>query len=638
MKEVRAELVRPLAEALREHAARTGGRTAFRDGRRDLTWAQLELRTARLAGHLARLGVHRGDRVLLCLPSRVEMVESSLAALRAAAVGVPLDPGASDDELAHVLADSGAVAVVAEAPLLERLTRMAAGRHPLRTRVVVGPVAPQSGASGSGAAGAPDSAVPYEELAGSDGTDAQDPPRDDLGLDEPAWILYTSGTTGARKGAVTSQRAALWSTAAGYAPLLGMSDRDRLLWPLPTHHAYAHSLCVVAVVATGASARLLDRGVDIAETLRSCPSGEPFTILAGVPATYHLLVSAIRRTGPVPGGLRMCVTAGAPCPTELRASVEELLGAPLLDGYGATETSGKIALARPGAPGPDRVPRPLPGTDVRIAHPVSTDILADGGEGELWVRGPGLMTGYHNRPDDTARVLRDGWYRTGDLGHRTPEGGLRVTGRVGDLIIRGGQNINPVEVEQVLLSCPGVADAAVVGRPHDVLGEVPVAFVVLAAQDTDLVARDPGLAGQDTGLGGHDAGPAGRDPGFAGQDADLAQQGADRPGQDTDLVAQSADLAGQDTGLAGHETDPAGRDPGFAGQDADLAQQGADRPGQDTSLAGQDPDPVARDTVLAGPRAANGCPRSRCRTRSGRATPCPAPPPARSGGPCSPPG
>ncbi|MFE7395947.1 type I polyketide synthase [Streptomyces sp. NPDC057557] len=475
MAEVRAELVRPLVEALRAHAARTGERTAFRDGQREVKWAQLERRTARVAGHLARLGVRRGDRVLLCLPSRVEMAESCLAALRAGAVGVPLDPGAADDELAHVLGDSGAVAAVAEAPLLERLTRVAAGRSPLRASVVVGPVGPPTGP--------PADMVPYEELAG---TDAPEPPRDDLGLDEPAWILYTSGTTGTRKGAVTSQRAALWSTAAGYAPLLGMSERDRLLWPLPVHHAYAHSLCVVAVVATGASACLLDRGVDVVEALRRQPPDEPFTMLAGVPATYHLLVSTLRRTRQVPGGLRVCVTAGAPCPAELRASMEKLLGAPLLDGYGATETSGKIALARPGAPGPDRVPQPLPGVDVRIAHPVSADAVADGDEGEIWVRGPGLMTGYHNRPDSTAQVLRDGWYRTGDLGHRTPGGGLRVTGRVGDLIIRGGQNVNPVEVEQVLLSCRGVADAAVVGRSHDVLGEVPVAFVVPGPQGTDL--------------------------------------------------------------------------------------------------------------------------------------------------------
>ncbi|WP_143684282.1 AMP-binding protein, partial [Streptomyces diastatochromogenes] len=492
---VHGELVRPLAETVRSHAVRAGDRTAFRDGRRGVTWAQLDQRTARIAGHLQRLGVRRGDRVAFCLSNRVEMVESCLAAVRAGAVGVPLDPGAADGELAHVLDDSGAVAIVIEAALLERLARVAAGRQPLRVVVVVGaqsvepPAAPAEAGQQDGGAtralppGAPAGAVSYEELAG---TDAGRPPYDGLGLDEPAWILYTSGTTGERKGVVTSQRAALWSTAAAYAPLFGMSEEDRLLWPLPMHHAYAYSLGILAVVATGASAYLLDRGVDVVETLQRQPLQEPFTMLAGVPATYHLLVSALREAPRALGGLRLCVTAGAPCPPELRSSVEELLGAPLLDGYGATETSGKIAVDRLEVPGPRRVPQPVPGVEVRVADPLSGATAADGDEGEIWVRGPNLMIGYHGRPDATAQVLRDGWYRTGDLGRREPGGGLRVTGRVGDLIIRGGQNVNPVDVEQVLLACPGVADAAVVGRAHDVLGEVPVAFVVPGPDGVDL--------------------------------------------------------------------------------------------------------------------------------------------------------
>ncbi|MFF4569590.1 type I polyketide synthase [Streptomyces sp. NPDC001410] len=472
---VRGELVRPLVEAVQAHAARAGERTAFQDARRGVTWEQLDRRTARIAGHLARLGVRRGDRVVFCLANRVEMAESCLAAVRAGAVGVPLDPGAADAELAHVLSDSDAVAIVAEASLLERLARVATGRQAPRVVVVVGAQALPPGA--------PAGAVSYEELAG---TDPDCPPYDGLGLDEPAWILYTSGTTGERKGVVTSQRAALWSTAAAYAPLFGMSEEDRLLWPLPMHHAYAYSLCILGVVATGASAYLLDRGVDVLEALEQQPLRGPFTMLAGVPATYHLLVSALRDAPRAPGGLRLCVTAGAPCPAELRSSVEELLGAPLLDGYGATETSGKIAVDRPEVPGPQRVPQPVPGVEVRVADPLSGAGTACGDEGEIWVRGPGVMIGYHGRPDSTAQVLRDGWYRTGDLGRREPGGGLRITGRVGDLIIRGGQNVNPVEVEQVLLACPGVADAAVVGRPHDVLGEVPVAFVVPGPDGVDL--------------------------------------------------------------------------------------------------------------------------------------------------------
>ncbi|WP_194962854.1 type I polyketide synthase [Streptomyces sp. NRRL B-1677] len=468
MADVRGELIRAVPGMLREHAARAGRRAAFQDARRGVTYRELEERTARLAGHLVRLGVRRGERVALLLGNRVEMPESLLSVLRSGAVGVLLDPGAADEELAHLLADSGAVAVITEDTLLPRVARTTAGL-PLTVAVDTGAV---PGALPAGT-------HLFEQLAR---TDPGASPRDDLGLDEPAWILYTSGTTGRSKGVVSSQRAALWSVAAAYAPLWGLGPQDRLLWPLPVSHAYALSLGLLGVVAVGAGAYLLERGASVADALAE----GAFTVLAGVPATYHLLVEAVREGRRPRPGLRLCVTAGAPCPPALRADAELLLGAPLLDGYGSTETCGKIAVARPGGPRDDgSAGPPLPGVEVRLADPVSGVEVAGGGEGEIRVRGPNLMLGYHGRPDDTARAFEDGWFRTGDLGRRTRSGGLRVTGRVKELIIRGGENVNPVEVEQVLLACPGVVDTAVIGKPHDVLGEVPVAFVVPGPRGID---------------------------------------------------------------------------------------------------------------------------------------------------------
>jgi acyl-CoA synthetase (AMP-forming)/AMP-acid ligase II len=318
MAEVRSELISALPELLKEHAARTGDKIAFQDARRAVGYAVLEERTGRVAGHLARLGVRPGDRVALHLGNRVEQLESRLAVLRAGAVGVPLDPGAADAELEYFLDDSGAVAIVTEETLLPQVARLAARRPGLRA-VVVGPDALP--------AGAPDGAVLFEELARTDPGLA---PRDDLGLDEPAWILYTSGTTGRSKGVVTTQRAALWSVAACYVPSYGLEASDRLLWPLPMFHAYANSMCLLGVVSVGASAYLLERGAggaNLAEALAE----QPCTVLAGVPATYHLLVDTVRRTPrPLPRP-RVCLTAGAPCPPRLRAEVEELLGAPLPD-------------------------------------------------------------------------------------------------------------------------------------------------------------------------------------------------------------------------------------------------------------------------------------------------------------------
>ncbi|MGW4568479.1 class I adenylate-forming enzyme family protein, partial [Streptomyces sp. NPDC004561] len=460
MPEFQAELVRALPGTLRGHSARLGGKTAYRDARRTVTYRALEERTGRLAGHLARLGVQRGDRVAVHLGNRVEVVEACLGVLRAAAVGVMLNTAASEEELAHFLDDSGATVVITEAELLPLVIPLASARP--GTRVV---------AVGQG--GASHDVLVFEDLAG---TDPGRPPRDDLGLDDPAWILYTSGTTGESKGVVSTQRSALWSVAAAYVPAYGLGERDRLLWPLPMFHCYAHSLCLLGVVSVGASAYLLERGGNVVEAL----TAEPFTMVAGVPTTYRLLLDSLRRAPcAVPSSLRVCVTAGAPCPPELKAEIGSVLAAPLLDGYGSTETCGKIAVDRLDGPrDEDSSGPPLAGLSIRLADPHTGAEVADGDEGEIWVRGPGLMAGYHNRPDATAEVFSDGWYRTGDLGRRLPHRSLRVTGRVKELIIRGGQNVNPTEVERALLSCPGVTDAAVVGRPHDVLGEVPVALVV----------------------------------------------------------------------------------------------------------------------------------------------------------------
>ncbi|MFD9326193.1 alpha/beta fold hydrolase [Streptomyces sp. NPDC060065] len=475
MTDFQGELVRALPGTLREHSARRGGKTAYLDARRTVTYGELEERTGLLAGHLARLGVRRGDRVAIHLGNRVELVEASLGVLRAGAIGVLLNPGASDEELAYFLGDSGASWVVTEVSQLPRVAQLAAERPELRVIVAGADALPE---------GTPVDVLLFEDLAG---TDPGLPPRDDLGLDDPAWILYTSGTTGPSKGVVSTQRSALWSVAAAYVPAYGLCEQDRLLWPLPMSHCYAHSLCLLGVVSVGASARLLERGANVAQAL----AAEEFTVLAGVPATFRLLLDSLRETaGPVPSSLRVCVTAGAPCPPGLRAEVEEILAAPLLDGYGSTETCGKIAVNRLDGPRDDASSGPvLPGLAVRLTEP-STGAgpgadVPDGDEGEIWVSGPGLMTGYHNRPEATAEAFTDGWYRTGDLGRWAAHGHLQVTGRVKELIIRGGENVNPSEVEQVLLARPDVIDAAVIGRAHDVLGEVPVAFVVPGPQGTD---------------------------------------------------------------------------------------------------------------------------------------------------------
>ena len=461
--------VRPVAELLVENASRYGGKLAFADDRRALSWAELELRTRRLA---AALDVGRGARVAFCLDNSVELVEGLLATVRAAAVGVPLSPRGTHAELAALLADCDPEVLVVDRRQLARIASVVGERSPRLVVTGEGPV--------------PEGVVHFDDLV-ADGRSPE--PRDDLGLDAPAWLLYTSGTSGTPRAAVASQRSALWSPVACYVPRLGLAADDRLLWPLPLAHTYAHSLCVLGTTVAGGSARITAVR-EPAALLRLIDEFAP-TVLGGVPLTYQQLLDA--GLGEVPS-LRVCVTAGAPSEPELRERVERRLGAPLLDGYGSTETCGKIAmesLAGPRVRGSSGAV--LPGMEVRLADP-GTGQEAVGAEGEIWVRGPGVMLGYH----DGGAVAGEGWYRTGDLGRFGEHGALTVTGRVNDRIVRGGENVDPVEVEQVLRGLPGVLDAAVVARPHPLLGEVPVAFVVPRERGLDTGALLRACAEQTT--------------------------------------------------------------------------------------------------------------------------------------------
>ncbi|MFH8290014.1 type I polyketide synthase [Streptomyces sp. NPDC018059] len=491
------DVIRPIAEILRDHAARRGEKVAFEDRRVRRTYRDLERRTGRLAGHLAGLGLARGDRAAVLLGNRVEAVESLLAVTRASGVGVPLDAGVPEAELDRLLEDCGARVLVTDEARLNRQPGLLS--RPGLTLVVAGGGGEESGdgrpAVGDPvvprhASGAPDGVVRYEDLAG---TEAVAPARDDLGLDEVAWTLYTSGSSGTPKGVLSTQRNRLAPVETGLVGVLGLSARDRLLWPLPLHHAMSQVVCVLGVTVTGASAMLLPRFSvrDVLAELRR--EDAPCTLLGGVPTTYSALLDEVRSTGHgVPamdgerdaGGLgapalRGCISGGASAGPEFRGSFEAICRVPYLEHYGSTE-AGPVTMTAPGETSAgESCGRALPGTRLRVGGGGADG--RDVGEGELWVHGPGVMTGYHAAPEATAEVLRDGWFRTGDLARIEPSGELVITGRASDLIIRGGTNVHPSEVEAVLRRLPGVADAAVRGRPHPVLGEVPVGYLVAGA-------------------------------------------------------------------------------------------------------------------------------------------------------------
>ena len=455
---LRTELIAPIGTLLNRHAAERPAKAAFRDRERAVTYGALAQRTAALAGQLAALGLAPGDRVAVWLPNGVTWIESCLATLRAGAIVVPISHDASDAEALYRLGDAGcrlAITTAARAPLLaaER-----AGLPALLTEILVdGPTAR------------------YEALVA-----AAPPglPRDPDVLDDDAFILYTSGTTGRAKGVVLSLRAMLWVVAACWAPIVGLSERDDMLSPLPLFHSYALNLSVLGILAVGASAHIMER-YSTSECL-SLLAGQPFTLFPGVPTMFHYLLEGSRDRTVRLAGLKRCISAGAIMPGTLNRDFEARFGVPLLDGYGITETATMVTMNWPtGTRVMGSCGLPVPGLAVRIVDPASGADVAPGGEGELIVRGPNLMRGYHAKPAETAAALRDGWYRTGDLAKFDANGMITITGRLKELIIRGGQNIAPAEIEEVVNTYEPVLDCAVVAGPHAHLGEVPVLFVVM---------------------------------------------------------------------------------------------------------------------------------------------------------------
>jgi long-chain acyl-CoA synthetase len=456
------DLIAPIADLLRRHAAARGEQCAYRDAHTAVTYAGLMERTGKLAGHLADHGIEPGDTVAIMLPNSVPWVESCFAIARTGAVSVPISYDSTEAEIGYRLADANCKAVITTAERGDLLARLETSAPNLKTLIVT-----ERGQCSA-------SALRYETLATSPPKSA---PRDRASLHETSFILYTSGTTGRAKGVQLTVHGMLWIVAACWAPITGLSERDTVLSPLPLFHSYALNLSVLGILATGASAYIMER-FSTSEAVRLLKSGE-FTYFPGVPTMFHYLLQATRGEADLRfPNLRLCVSAGAIMPATLNREFESHLGIPLLDGYGITETSTMVTMNWPtGARVLGSCGFPVPGLAVRIVDANGRDVEANQ-EGELIVRGPNVMPGYHNKPEETRNALRDGWYHTGDLAKSDENGFLTITGRLKELIIRGGQNIAPAEIEEVVNTFASVLDCAVVGVPHEHLGEVPALFVV----------------------------------------------------------------------------------------------------------------------------------------------------------------
>jgi malonyl-CoA/methylmalonyl-CoA synthetase len=396
---------------------------------------QLERSTRRVAGRLQAAGIEPGNRMLFSAESSLELVLAHVAALRSGIVVVPANTAYRERELGHVVRDARPRAALLDDP--ERAGWVAAAAEP-RTVIVT-----------------PDVDLP-------DGEPAE---LDDVAPNAPALIGYTSGTTGAPKGAALSH-SNLLAGVESVALAWRWAASDRLVLSLPLFHV--HGLCVGlhGTLAAGASAVLLAR-FDV-DAVLDAASAHGATLFFGVPTMYHRFARS-PRVGEL-SKLRLCVSGSAPLPADLHRALAELGGQQVLERYGMTETLMNVSNPYDGERRAGSVGFPLPGVELRLSD-----------DDEILLRGPNVFTGYWERPEASAESFADGWFRTGDLGALDADGYLRILGRSKELIISGGLNVYPREVEDVLLAHHGVAEVAVVGTPSEEWGELVTAFIVPAA-------------------------------------------------------------------------------------------------------------------------------------------------------------
>jgi acyl-CoA synthetase (AMP-forming)/AMP-acid ligase II len=457
-----------IATLLADGIALAGDRPVLVQGSRVLSYRALGDRVGRLAAGFARLGLRHGDRIVLDMPNRPELVESMWAAFHGGFVAVPVNWHLHPDEVDYVVRHSGAGAVVVS-------DETAAVTRALPEDVRVLRVAAADGS---------DSGLDYEDVLATEPS-----PVVDAAPDDPAWLFYTSGTTGRPKGATLTHRNLAAMTEAYYDDLDPVAVAGTYLHAAPLTHG--SGMYLLPSTARGATQVIAPGPGFSADGFLALVEEHRVTHAAFLaPTMLKRVVDAARgRTFP---DLRSIVVGGAALYQEdLRAAVE-VFGPIVTQMYGQGEAPMTItvmpaaeALAHPGSCG-----RAFHGVEIRIADP-GGEPVPEGADGEVLVRGDVVMRGYWRNPDATAATLAGGWLHTGDIGHLDAAGYLHLTDRAKDVIITGGSNVYPREVEEVLLTHPAVREAAVVGFPDPEWGESVRAFVVATGDPTadELIAH-----------------------------------------------------------------------------------------------------------------------------------------------------
>ncbi len=420
-----------------------------------LTFGELAARSNRLARLLVTRGLQRGDRLGFFLPNRVEFIDLFLACLKLGVIVVPINVLYREREITHIVSDAEPLAIVTTKELAAHLPAETIGWN-------------------------------VDELTSAAETLDSAHVRQALDGDDAAALVYTSGTTGRSKGAILTHNNFLANTVNLLA-CWRITDADRYLAVLPLFHVHGLGNGVHVWLASGCCMSLKER-FDINRAPAWFDDFQP-TLFFGVPTVYvRLLELPHEQAQRIGARMRLFVSGSAPLPAQVLEDFRAKFGHTILERYGMSETLMNISNPYAGERRPGAVGQPLPGVSVKLLNGESQPVN-DGETGELYVRGPNVCAGYWRRPDATAEAFKEGWFRTGDLGERSADGYYTLRGRRTDLIISGGFNIYPREIEEVLLEQSGVREAVVCGVPDARRGELPVAYVV-ADDPFDAVALE----------------------------------------------------------------------------------------------------------------------------------------------------
>jgi long-chain acyl-CoA synthetase len=447
-----------LARLLDDTATRYPERIAVVAEDRSLSYSELRRAADRVANELRDRGIRQGDRVALTCPNLAEFTETYFGILKAGAVAVPLNISLRRREIAYQLADSEAVCYVVHTAI-DAMTTARDAFDDVESCAIWFEI-------GAGGIDRPDTA-PFTA------------DRDD---EDTAVILYTSGTTGRPKGAELRHRN-LRDNALVTRDLYGIDPErpDTYLCALPLFHSFGQCCLQNGAVAFGGTL-IVVRRFDAA-TVVDLLASQRVTIFGGVPTMYWAMLAAADhepRLDAIRRHLRIACSGGAALPVEVHRRFRVLFGVTILEGYGLSETSSAASFALLGeSPRVGSIGVPIPGVQMKLINPDWSEVQDPDAVGEIVIKGHNIMKGYYGRPQATADALRQGWFRSGDLARRDADGYYYIVDRANDMIIRGGYNVYPRELEEVLLTHPAISLAAVIGVPHQSHGEEIKAFVVL---------------------------------------------------------------------------------------------------------------------------------------------------------------